>query len=379
MHRLVSQHWLSGNIADGINRGIGGLALLVDFDEAFRIHFDLGFVETRNFRVRPTSHRHQHAVEHLFFLFHIRTVKNHPDAILLFFQRLHRSVQQNGGEELFQTLVEWQYKITIRAGQQAGQHFDARHFRSQRRVHRAEFQSDVTAADDQQRLRNVGQVKGAGGIHHAWAIEFEARDHTWSRTGRDDDAVERHVLVAAGHLRYFEGGRIDECRLARHELHGALLRQLSQAAGEFFHHALFPSAELVQIDFGFGEVYAPVFRLLGFFEQFCNMQQSLGWNAAAIKAHAAGIDFRIDHRDLHAQVGGEERGGISARSAADYGDAQVRCVRHCRFLILERRAGMVVRRLPQSSAGNARRRRHRSTGDRTRARAAESSAAQICC
>ena len=85
MHGLMGEHRLSGNVSDGVDRGIGGLALLVDFDKALRIHFDLGFVETHNFRVRPTSDRHQHAVEHLFFLFHIRTVEDHANAVLLFF------------------------------------------------------------------------------------------------------------------------------------------------------------------------------------------------------------------------------------------------------------------------------------------------------
>ena len=34
MHRLVRQHRLAGNIANGVDRGIGRLALLVDFDES---------------------------------------------------------------------------------------------------------------------------------------------------------------------------------------------------------------------------------------------------------------------------------------------------------------------------------------------------------
>ena len=45
VHGLVRQHRFAGHIADRIDRGIGGLQLLVDFDESARTYYDLGFFE----------------------------------------------------------------------------------------------------------------------------------------------------------------------------------------------------------------------------------------------------------------------------------------------------------------------------------------------
>ena len=58
------------------------------------------------------------------------------------------------------------------------------------------------------------------------------------------------------------------------------------------------------------------------------MQQRLGRDAAAIKADAAGVRFRIDQRNFHAQVGSQKCGGISAGTAANYCHTKIRSVRH---------------------------------------------------
>ena len=78
-------------------------------------------------------------------------------------------------------------------------------------------------------LAKIPKVEGAGGIHHARAIELEAWNHARTRSGRDYDAVERQILFATRRLGHFQGGRVAECRLARHVLHRALLGQLPQA------------------------------------------------------------------------------------------------------------------------------------------------------
>ena len=69
---------------------------------------------------------------------------------------------------------------------------------------------------------------------------------------------------------------------------------------------------------GCGEFDTPVLGLLGFFEKFGYVQERLRRDAAAIQADAAGVHFRIDQRNFHAQVGGEECGGVSAGTTADY-------------------------------------------------------------
>ena len=63
-------------------------------------------------------------------------------------------------------------------GSKSGQHFDDGDARAQRRIDRAEFEADISSADDQQASGNVFQIQRAGGIHHARRIELEC----WERS-----------------------------------------------------------------------------------------------------------------------------------------------------------------------------------------------------
>ena len=75
MHRLVREHRFARDVADGVDRGLGSLALLVDFDESLGVDFDFRFVEAGDFGIRPAADRHQHAVEDLLFFFYVRDLR----------------------------------------------------------------------------------------------------------------------------------------------------------------------------------------------------------------------------------------------------------------------------------------------------------------
>ena len=49
MHCLVRQHRLAGDVTDGIDRGIRGLPLLVDFDKSLFVDYDLRLIKPCNF------------------------------------------------------------------------------------------------------------------------------------------------------------------------------------------------------------------------------------------------------------------------------------------------------------------------------------------
>src|SRR4051812_32734447 len=79
----------------------------------------------------------------------------------------------------------------------------------------------------------------------------------------------------------------------------SLLRQLPETAGELVDDLRLERAELVDVDFRRAEGNAPRFGMARFAQDVGDMQQRLRWNAAAIETHAAGIDRRVDQRDLH--------------------------------------------------------------------------------
>ena len=118
-------------------------------------------------------------------------------------------------------------------------------------------------------------------------------------------------------------GGIFERRAALDVFHVALLGELSQASGKLFDDAFFPGAQARQIDLRRREFDSPVLGLLRFFNQLGDVQQRLRGNAAAVETHAAGIRLGIDQRNLHAEIGGQECGGITAGPAADDGEVQL--------------------------------------------------------
>src|ERR1017187_7767257 len=131
-------------------------------------------------------------------------------------------------------------------------------------------------------------------------------------------------------------------------MHFALLRELAETSGEFFHYAVFPGTKAQQIDFWCGEVDAPVFCLLRFFKQLGYVKQGFRRNTAAVEADAAGVQLGIDQCDRHAEIGSEERSGISTGTAADDCDVQRLSVRHVyekvsRFQSFKLKAGVVGR------------------------------------
>ena len=65
VRRLVREHRIAGDVADGEDRRLGRAALPVDFDEAALIHLHLRLVEAGDGRVRTAADRHEHAIEDL--------------------------------------------------------------------------------------------------------------------------------------------------------------------------------------------------------------------------------------------------------------------------------------------------------------------------
>jgi hypothetical protein len=127
----------------------------------------LGSLESRDFGVGLASDRNQHTVKKSCSVLVLQrsAFERCPDSCALFFQRGNGSVQQNGLEHLLETLVQGKHQIAIRSRKQARQHFHHRDAGSESGVYRAEFQADVSAANNQKSPGDIFQIECAGGIH----------------------------------------------------------------------------------------------------------------------------------------------------------------------------------------------------------------------
>src|ERR1700687_225928 len=97
----------------------------------------------------------------------------------------------------------------------------------------------------------------------------------------------------------------------------------------------------------------------------------------SLNSNTLGFVIPSEARDL--QFAAKCRSLASLGMTNHESEARTRPQQTLRSSTPEPKAGTAAQTPPRSSAENARHRRHRSTGDRTRVRAAESSAARICC
>ena len=112
--------------------------------------------------------------------------------------------------------------------------------------------------------------------------------------------------------------RVGKLRPALDHPHAALLGQLLQAAGERGDHLVLAGPHGVEIQLGLGEADAPLGQVPGVGHGLGHVQQGLGGDAAPQQADAAQPRLAVHQRDLHAQVGRQERRRVTARSAAQH-------------------------------------------------------------
>ena len=146
------------------------------------------------------------------------------------------------------------------------------------------------------------------------------------------DERQRHRFGAGGDDRLFEADGLDRAIVRGHRylvhrgepagaayhLNLALLGQTREAAGEPLDDALFPVTQLVEIDLRVGEGEPVGGHLLRLGDHFRGVQQRLGRNAADVETDTAEPLAAVDQHDALAEIGGAERGAVSAGPSAEH-------------------------------------------------------------
>ncbi len=319
MGRLVREHRLTGDIADGPYMRLGRPPLGIDSNETLLVDLDLGLLQAQTVAVRPAADRNQHAAELLDLAIDV-ALERHFDRLSLFDHGHDLNTKQNFGEILAQLLVQRADQIAIGARQETVGQFHHADARAKGRVDRAHFQADVTAADNQQRLGHVGQFQRSGRVHYSWRGQVEGRYPRGPRTAGKDAVLETDAVVdqrgVADRLQS-ERPSIFETGLGLDEFYLALGSDLLQPAGERGDDLLLPRPHDVDIDGRLGKGDTPFGQVRGLRHRLGDVQQGLRGDAAAEEARAAQSRFQIDQRDLHAEIGGQKRRGVTTRSAAE--------------------------------------------------------------
>ena len=258
VRRLVREHRLAGDIADREDGRLRRPALPIGLDEPLGADLHGGRVETRDLRVRHAADRDEDTIEGAI----ARGLAFEEDAngVLGFRDLRHLRVEHDFREQLLEPLLQQVHEIAIGSGKQAAGHLDDRHLAAERRVHAAELEADVAAADDEERPRHLGQLEGGGGIHHARALERQRRNARRARSGREDAVLEGELGLAAlagnGHRL-----RTGERRATLDEFHLAHAPDLADAARQLVDDPLLERAQLVDVDPRLVEAHAPRARV----------------------------------------------------------------------------------------------------------------------
>ena len=150
----------------------------------------------------------------------------------------------------------------------------------------------------------------------------DERQRQGFRAGRDDRLLEVDVGHAAFGQLDLQLVRRGEPAVAPDGGDLALPGQPGQAAGEPPDHAVLPLPQLVQVDGGRTERDAVLAHLLGLGDDLGGVQQGLGRDAADVEADSAEGRPAVHEHDLLTQVGGSERGRVTARPGAEDEDVR---------------------------------------------------------
>mmetsp|Transcript_69592 Transcript_69592/g.163617 ORF Transcript_69592/g.163617 Transcript_69592/m.163617 type:complete len:553 (+) Transcript_69592:4046-5704(+) len=325
VHRLVGQHGLADDVTDGEHARDIGAHLHVDRDEAAVADDDAGVLGADLLAVGRAAHGLQHQVVALGLLGSAFAFEGHPDAIRPGFSSDRLRVQQDVVEAVLVELLPDLDEIAVRASHQRGQHFDDVQARAQRGVHRAHFEADDAAADDEHLLGLDLHLQRAGRVDDARVVRQKGQAHRL-RARRDDQALEGHRLHCTG-LGLADGalGRFDLQVLsiqhgADTAQHGDLahLGHGREAPGQFAGDLVLVGAQLVDVDRGRAEGHAQVGHVADLVHDRRDVQQGLGRDAAHVQADTAQRRVALDEGDLQAQVRRAEGGRVAAGAATEH-------------------------------------------------------------
>ena len=153
-------------------------------------------------------------------------------------------------------------------------------------VHGTHFQTDDTAAHNQQALRNGFQLQRIGGIPHAWIFMWNEWQFDWARACRDDRVVEvNHGLAVFAF--HFQGVRTGEFTQTVYHFHFTAFGHTRQTAGQLSDNFLFPGTNFVDVGFRLAEDDTVFSQRFGFFDNFRYVQQRFRRDTADVQTNTA--------------------------------------------------------------------------------------------
>ena len=317
VHRLVGEHGLAHDVADGVDVRHVGAHLDVDGDVAALADHHARFLRADALAVRRAAHRLQNQVVRLRLLRRGLALEAHHDAggcgLGAHRLRLQHDVVEARRVELLPDL----HQVAVGAEHQSVEHLDHVEPRAEGGVHRAHLEADDAAAHDEHALRARAHLERAGGGDDARIVLRQERQLHRLGAGRDDGVGEAHRLRLAVGQRDLQVVRVHELAAAGEHGHLAHLGHHPEAAGELADHLVLVGAQLVEVDRGRAIADAVGAEVLHLVHHRGHVQQRLRRDAPDVEAHPAQRGIALDEHRLHAEVGGAEGRRVAAGAGAE--------------------------------------------------------------
>ena len=151
-------------------------------------------------------------------------------------------------------------------------------------VHGTHFQTDNTAAHNQQALRNSFQFQRVSGVPHARIFVRNERQFDRTGTRRDDRVVEVDYGFAVFAFN-FQGVRPGKFTQTVNHFHFTAFGHTSQTASQLSDNFFFPGTNLVDIGFRLAKNDTVFSQRFGFFDNFCYVQQRFRRDTADVQTN----------------------------------------------------------------------------------------------
>ena len=160
VHRLVREHRLADDVADGENVRHVGAHLVIDRNETAVGDDDTGLVRADLLAVGTAPDRHEDQIVELRLGRRLLAFEADVDRILLSLRRATVLVfEHDSVEARLVHLLPDLHQVAVGALHQAVEHFHDVEAGAERRIHGAHFQPDDAAADHQHALRDRRAVR----------------------------------------------------------------------------------------------------------------------------------------------------------------------------------------------------------------------------
>ena len=147
--------------------------LFVHFDEAAVSYGNTGFLSADQFAVRRTTGGNQYGIVTLWLFRRICAFKSNVNAVFFRLNSNSFGVNHDVVKTVFVLFLPYFNQVAVCALHQAVHHFNHIQARTKSAVNRTHFETDNTAADNQQFARYFFQSQSAAGIDDAWIFRDE--------------------------------------------------------------------------------------------------------------------------------------------------------------------------------------------------------------